>query len=135
MEMKQLYNTIHGAGRSQSVDGRQTVQCWIGHEAATNHCETVPNHHEDCRERIRSSRGSELCDRAYRDSPDSVCRETRLTRLQYIETIMSTVPARRYRRSLKCQQRCNAQRYSDRTPPHSTTGSIPLTGRSEHREG
>ena len=29
------------AGRSQSVDGRQEVQCWIGHEPATNHCETV----------------------------------------------------------------------------------------------
>ena len=36
------------AERSQSVDGRQEVQRWIGRESATNHCETVPNHLEDC---------------------------------------------------------------------------------------
>ena len=39
------------AGRSQSVDGRQEMQRWIGHEPATNHFETVPNHHEDCAEK------------------------------------------------------------------------------------
>ena len=42
-------DSIHRAGRSQS--DRQEVQRWIGHEPATNHCETVPNHHEDCAEK------------------------------------------------------------------------------------
>ena len=42
--------------RSKKSIYRQEAQRWIGHEPATNHCETVPSHHEDCRGRIRSSR-------------------------------------------------------------------------------
>ena len=39
------------SARREKPDGREEVQCWIGHEPATNYCETVPNHHEDCVEK------------------------------------------------------------------------------------
>ena len=132
------------AGRSQSADGRQEVQSWIGHEPAKLFqiiTKTVQRKNPIIQR-------SESGDRADHDSPDSVCRETRSTRCKdrwsCHRCSTSTVPDRRYSRSLKfhsnstwtlkCQQRCNAQRYNARTPPDGTTGSIPWTGRSEHRE-
>ena len=80
------------AGRSQSVDGRQVVQCWIGHEPATNFCETEPSHHEDCRERIRSCKEvnhvteqietPQIQWAEKRDSPTTACRHDHVHKVQ-----------------------------------------------------
>ena len=40
----------HSRDREKSIHRRE-VHRWIGRETATNHCETVPSHHEDCAEK------------------------------------------------------------------------------------
>ena len=80
---------------------RQEVQRWIGHEAATNHCETVPNHHEDCRERIRSSREvnhvteqvktPQIQCAEKRDSPGAVHRQDRPQEAKIVEVATGAV--------------------------------------------
>ena len=64
------------AGRSQSADGRQEVQSWIGHEPA----ELFQIIRKTVQRKNPIIQRSESGDRADHDSPDSVCRETRSTR-------------------------------------------------------
>ena len=74
------------AGGSQSVDGRQQAQCWIGHEPAKLFQILMMNAAE--KEFIQRS---ESGDRADQDSLDSVCRETRFTRCSISTWIVHTL--------------------------------------------
>ena len=135
VEMKQLHNTIraHGEASRWTVD----KQCKVGLVMNQQNCSK--SSWRLCRERIRSSREVNQVSEQIKTPPIQWHRSMKLPQVQYIRSSGQKGTADHWSFTAAVHERWSASRdavsrESARTPPHSTTGSFPWTGRSEHRE-